>query len=249
MPRITFGPLVADLLAPDELTAAVRERIARREPAQLVTLNALMARKAHRDPAYAAAIQQAGLVIPESAGIAWAIRFLTSQPVPRRTAGIDIMTRLCAQAAAEGWRVFFFGAQQGVAAAAAENLRLRFPGLPIAGTADGYQEAADQKALCGRIRAANPDLLFVALALPAQDLWIQHNLHTLGVPLVMGVGGSFDVIAGNLRRAPAWMQHAGLEWLYRTLQQPWRLQRILQLPLFVAMIIRWKLNRQHHRNT
>jgi N-acetylglucosaminyldiphosphoundecaprenol N-acetyl-beta-D-mannosaminyltransferase len=117
------------------------------------------------------------------------------------------------------------------------------PGLEIVGTYAGSPEPAQESEIVAMVRAARPDFLFVAYGAPQQDLWIHRNLAALGVPVCMGVGGTFDFIAGITPRAPGWMQKRGLEWLYRLWMQPWRWKRMLALPRFVIQVIRHRLSR------
>jgi N-acetylglucosaminyldiphosphoundecaprenol N-acetyl-beta-D-mannosaminyltransferase len=168
----------------------------------------------------------------------------------QKISGIDLMDQLCGRAAERGWRVFLLGAAPGVADAAGKELLLRHPRLSIVGTAHGYFEPDTsapsanprESEVLARVASARPDLLFVALSTPRQDGWIHQNLHRLGAKVLLGVGGSFDVISGRLRRAPAWMRTVGLEWFFRLLQEPRRAGRMRGLPLFVARILCWNKN-------
>jgi N-acetylglucosaminyldiphosphoundecaprenol N-acetyl-beta-D-mannosaminyltransferase len=134
--------------------------------------------------------------------------------------------------------VFLLGSKDGVAQNAAKRLQALFPGLNVVGTHHGY--FTDHDAIIAHIRSVKPDLLFAGLATPEQEMWISTNLSAMGVPVVMGVGGSFDVISGALKRAPVFMQRAGLEWLFRLLLQPWRIGRIKDLPLFIFNVLKLK---------
>jgi N-acetylglucosaminyldiphosphoundecaprenol N-acetyl-beta-D-mannosaminyltransferase len=137
------------------------------------------------------------------------------------------------RAAQTGWRLYLLGAGPGVAEKTAEILRARYPGAQIVGAYAGSPADADAPEIIGRIRAARPDVLFVAYGAPKQDLWIACYRDALGVPVMMGVGGAFDHIAGIRKRAPWWVQRLNLEWLYRLITQPWRWRRQLALPRFV----------------
>jgi N-acetylglucosaminyldiphosphoundecaprenol N-acetyl-beta-D-mannosaminyltransferase len=126
--------------------------------------------------------------------------------------------------------VFLLGGAEGVGEAAAEKLREAVPGLQIAGVQHGYFAPEEEPAIIRRIRDAAPAVLFVAFGIPKQEKWIRAHMAELGVPVCIGVGGSFDVISGRLKRAPQWMRTCGLEWLYRVAQEPWRLPRLKALP-------------------
>jgi len=144
--------------------------------------------------------------------------------------------------ARRGYRLYLLGAAPGVAERAAEVLVRDCPGLQIAGTYAGSPSPCDEDDIVARITAAEPDVLCVAYGAPRQDLWIYRNLHRLGVPVCMGVGGALDFITGVAVRAPVWMRRAGLEWLHRLWRQPWRWRRMLALPRFVARVTAQRLS-------
>ena len=123
---------------------------------------------------------------------------------------------------------------------AAVNLREKYPGLKIAGTHHGYFDVITETEVIAAVRKATPDILFVGLNVPFQEKWINTNLTALGVHVVIGIGGSFDVISGKIKRAPVAMQKIGLEWFWRLLLEPWRIKRIILLPVFIAQVYRQK---------
>lgn len=239
MTEIRIGPVTFVSRTPTDITAAIERAINDHGTIQLITLNALMYLAATHNPDLLNIINTASLVVPDSVGITAAIRFLTGRSVPR-IAGIDLMERLCGDAARTGHRVFLLGAEPGIAEAAAAALKQRYPGLMVAGTHHGYFDQASLAYVLKLIAAAQPHYLFVALDVPRQERWIARHVSELRVPLVMGVGGSFDVISGRLRRAPGWMQRTGLEWLFRLVQQPSRWQRMAQLPVFACAVLKLK---------
>jgi N-acetylglucosaminyldiphosphoundecaprenol N-acetyl-beta-D-mannosaminyltransferase len=202
--------------------AWVEASVAERTPRQICTANPEFVMLARRDPAFRAVLRQADLVLPDGVGLLWAARRLR-QPLPERVAGSDLIYRLAERGAERGWRIYYLGAAEGVAAVAAERLRARYPGLVVAGTFAGSPRPQDDETLAARVRAAQPDILLVAYGAPRQDLWIARNRERLGVPVSVGVGGSFDFVAV---RAPGWVQRLGLEWLHRLARQPWRARRI-----------------------
>jgi len=153
----------------------------------------------------------------------WASRLL-GDPLPERVAGIDLMARLVEAAEEHGYRVFFLGATPGVLARAVAELRARHPRLHVAGARDGYFRPDEESAVREEIRAAAPDILFVAMGSPRKEHWVA-AAPDLDVGFAMGVGGSLDVIAGHVRRAPRLVQRLGLEWLFRLAQEPRRLVR------------------------
>ncbi|MBO8138745.1 MAG: WecB/TagA/CpsF family glycosyltransferase [Desulfotomaculum sp.] len=159
-------------------------------------------------------------------------------PVKERVTGIDLMLRLCERGARENWRVFLLGAAPGVAEEAAEKLKNKYPGLVIAGTHDGYFKREENDRIVKMIRSAEPHILFVALGMPKQEQWIAEYQHKTGVPVAIGVGGSFDVISGRKKRAPGWTQRLKVEWLYRLIKESWRIKRQLVLPKFALLVLR-----------
>lgn len=189
------------------------------------------------DPELARAVSAAAVVVPDSAGIAWALRSLVGRRV-EQIPGIDFIDDLCRIAAAASAAVFLLGAKPGVAEAAGRNLAKRHPGLKVAGARNGYFTPDEEPAVIAAIRASRAAVLLVGMSVPRQEKWIASRLESLGVPVVVGVGGSFDVIAGALRRAPRWMRARGLEWLFRLLQQPWRITRMKDLPVFVYHVLK-----------
>lgn len=206
---------------------------------QIATVNPEFIMLARRDPAFAAALRGTDLNVPDGVGVVWAARRL-GRPLRERVGGADLMNRMCAQAANEGWPVFLLGAGEGVAERAGAILAQRHPGLRIAGVWAGSPRPEDEAEQVARIRAARPRLLFVAYGAPAQDLWLARNLAACaeGRALTgMGVGAAFDYLTGAQRRAPVWVQRIGLEWLYRLIQQPWRLRRQLALPRYAALVM------------
>jgi N-acetylglucosaminyldiphosphoundecaprenol N-acetyl-beta-D-mannosaminyltransferase len=228
-----------DRLSLSDVLEAVRRFLTTSNIHQIVTANTLMLLAAEHDSELARIIDRAALVVPESWGVAWASR-RAGAPLSEFIPGIDLMQALCALARDERRRIYLLGAKPGVAEVAAQSLQTRFPGLALAGTHHGYFSTDEEPVVLEEIRQMAPDFLFVGLTVPGQEKWIAHHLSNLGVRVVMGVGGSFDVLSGRLRRAPSWMRRLGVEWTFRLLQEPWRWRRIAQLPVFMWKVIRWK---------
>jgi N-acetylglucosaminyldiphosphoundecaprenol N-acetyl-beta-D-mannosaminyltransferase len=213
---------------------------------QICTANPEFVMAAQSDVEFARVLKAADLVLPDGVGLVWASRWLAWRPRPEsqravlreRVAGSTLVWRLAELAAARGWRVYFLGAAEGVAARAAATLCERFPGLVVAGAYAGSPRPEEEGVIVERVRAAGPHLLLVAYGAPQQDKWVARNAAGLKVPVMMGVGGSLDFIAGVAVRAPGWMQSLGLEWLHRLLLQPWRWRRMLALPKFVWRVLR-----------
>ena len=207
----------------------------------IITLNAEILYNAQSDEKLKAIIQQADLVTADGAGIVWASNHL-GDPVPQRVTGIDLMEALVKVAAEKGWKLYFFGAAPGVAELAAENLQKKHKNLKIVGTKDGYRSSKQMPELLADIKEKKPDILFVALGAPRQEFWIKEHKELLQVPVAIGVGGSFDVLAGKVKRAPKIFQQLHAEWLYRLLKEPWRYKRMMALPKFILKIMQEKRN-------
>lgn len=195
-----------------------------RAVAQHVVVNAAKLVAIQDDARLRSIIDRCELVNADGQSVVWAARIL-GDPLPERVAGIDLMDRLLERAEKRGYRVFFLGARNDVLDEAMRRLRGRHPRLRIAGCRDGYFQDAESAAVCAVIRAADPDILFVAMSSPRKEQWLAEHLADVGVPFAMGVGGALDVLAGATRRAPRWVQRAGLEWLFRLVQEPRRLWR------------------------
>ena len=201
---------------------------------QVITLNAEGIYMAREAADFAQLIEQADLITPDGSGVVWAAAQY-GYPSIERVTGIDLLDRLCAMAAEKGWSVFLLGAKPGVAAAAATKLEEKYPALIIAGTENGYFRDREP-AVIEMINMQAPHILFAGLGMPFQEHWLQLHKPHLAVGVAVGVGGSFDVLSGNLRRAPLWMQRLRLEWLYRLLQEPSRWRRFLALPKFMLAV-------------
>jgi exopolysaccharide biosynthesis WecB/TagA/CpsF family protein len=192
---------------------------------------------ARSDPNFYNVLTRADLCIPDGVGLLWAARY-KGEALPERVTGSDGVPRIAERAAQEGWRLFFLGAAPGIADRAAEILMERYPGLKVVGTYSGSPAPYEEDELAEQINASGADILFVAYGAPVQDKWIARNLPRLHVKMAMGVGGTFDFIAGIIPRAPQWMQRLGIEWLYRLYLQPWRIKRMMRLPRFVLAVLR-----------
>lgn len=200
---------------------------------QVCTVNPEFIMDARREPEFAAVLRRADLRVPDGIGVVWAAR-LQGVRLAERVTGSDGIYAICERAAREGWRVYFLGAAPGVARRTAAILCDLYPGLSVAGNFAGSPDDADWPEIAVRLAAARPDVLFVAYGHPRQDLWIDRHRSELPVAVAMGVGGSFDFVAGVTRRAPVWMRRLGLEWLHRLIRQPWRWRRMAKLPVFAA---------------
>ena len=206
------------------------ELIDAREGRYVVTPNPEIVMLTKENPALKEALAGADIVLPDGAGIVKGAAIL-GRPMKEKVPGIDFACGVMARLAERGGSVYLFGAKPGVAEAAAETLRTKFPGLVISGTSDGY--FSDDGPIIEKIKDAAPDFLLVCLGAPKQELWMAKMSGKLLVGLMVGLGGSLDVFAGTVKRAPEAWQKLDLEWLYRLLKEPRRIGRMMKLPLFV----------------
>ena len=208
-----------------------------RKPHHIVTADASMVVTATQDPEFARIVAASDLVTPDGAGILWATRRMGT-PVPAKVSGVDLSAKLIALSGEKNWNVFLFGAAPGVAKAAAQQMRERYPNANIVGVRDGYFKPEDEPQIIETIRAAKTDILLVALGIPKQEKFIFRNKTAMGVPVCIGVGGTLDVFSGTVKRAPVWIQNIGLEWLYRTASDPKRrIGKLVLLPKFARMVL------------
>jgi N-acetylglucosaminyldiphosphoundecaprenol N-acetyl-beta-D-mannosaminyltransferase len=222
--RIDLLGCPVDPLTMTQTVARVEDAIARRETTQHVAINAAKVVRYQHDVGLRAAVDGCELATADGQAVVWAARVL-GRPLPERVAGIDLMDALLDVARSRGYRIFLLGARADVLERAEAEICRRYPGVRIVGRHHGYFGPEEEPAVVDEVAAATPELLFVALETPAKELFLARNRARLAVPFVMGVGGSFDVLAGERRRAPRWMRRSGLEWLYRLLQDPRRLAR------------------------
>jgi N-acetylglucosaminyldiphosphoundecaprenol N-acetyl-beta-D-mannosaminyltransferase len=225
-----------DTVTFDEVLARIETFIAEGRPHQLVTVNPEFVMSAQTDAEFRRIINASALALPDGVGVWWASR-RAGRPLPERIPGVDLVERLAALSAQQGYRLYFLGAMPGVADKAVAVLRARYPTLTVAGSYAGSPRLEEDEAIVARVRAASPHILLVAYGAPAQDRWIARNLERLKVPVCIGVGGSFDYIAGVHPRAPGWLRRLGLEWLHRLVTQPWRWRRMLALPRFAWWVL------------
>lgn len=225
-----------------DLLGRVRAFVESGQPHQIVTLNPEMLVLAGKDPDFRRLLNTAALNVPDGVGLLWAARLL-GHPLRERVTGSDGIYHMAAECARLGYRPYFLGGARGVAETAGSRLAVAYPGLNVAGSYGGSPSLEEENDIVQRIRAAAPDVLFVAYGVPQEEKWIARNAQRLGVPVMIGVGGAFDFVAGVTRRAPVWMRRAGLEWLHRLMHQPWRWRRQLALPRFVLLVLAQRLRR------
>lgn len=221
----------------DQLIPKVFERIETKEKSLIVAINPEKIIKAKNDQALKKLLNEAEFQIPDGIGVILASKIQKGN-ITSRVTGVDMMMRLCEEAAKRQKPIFLYGGKPGVADKAAEKLKETYPNIIISGTQDGYEK--DNSKVIEKINEAKPDLLFVAMGSPKQENWINENRDSLHPTIYQGVGGSFDVLAGTVKRAPEAFQKIGMEWFYRLMKEPKRLKRQLALPLFLLEVARDK---------
>jgi N-acetylglucosaminyldiphosphoundecaprenol N-acetyl-beta-D-mannosaminyltransferase len=225
--RIDLFNISIDNVTMAEAVALIRQWAREKKGTYVVTPNVDHVVKLQKDEEFLAIYRDAGLVIADGMPLIWVSR-LVKKPLKERVTGADLFTQVCADAAAQGYSVYLLGsASQQIIETTAANLKSRYPGLKIAGAHSpsfGFEKnPAETDALIEAVRQAAPDVLFVGVGAPKQEKWIYRHRQRLNVPVALGVGASFDFVAGSVKRAPVWMQKTGLEWFYRFLSEPKRM--------------------------
>jgi len=241
--RHLFG-LSIDALTLPQAVARCADAIDHGEYLPIGVVNAAKIIIMRRNPGLRAAVTGSGLVLADGQSVIWASQLLRA-PLPERVTGIDLFMALMAEAERDGYRVYFLGAKPQVLARVIEEVGRRFPGLPVAGSHDGYYQDGQEGEIAEDIRRCRTDILFVGMSSPRKELFLDEWGTATKAHVVHGVGGSFDILAGVTRRAPQWYQDHGLEWLYRAQQEPIRLgRRYLATNLsFIALVGREMLRR------
>lgn len=237
--RIAILNVMIDVVTMKEAVTVVKQFILQKKPHLVVTPNAEIVMMANKDKQLAHIINHADLVVPDGAGVVWAARY-QGDNMPERVAGYDLVQNLLIEAAREKYRIYMFGGAPGIAEKAKKIAEERYPGVQIIGTRNGFFTKQDEPEIVNTIKGCQPDILLVALGVPRQEKWLYEYKEELEVPVAIGVGGTFDVMAGVVQRAPLWMQRASLEWLFRLLSEPKRAIRMLALPRFVIKVMTTK---------
>lgn len=248
--RIEIAGCPVDKASVEEVINYVKYCIATRTICRHGFINASKVVQVQTDPKITNALSTCDLLSPDGMSVVWASQLL-GDPLPERVNGTNLMHDLIALAATEGYSVFFLGAKEAVVKKAICNFKEIHPELQIAGYRNGYFEEHEEENIAEQIRQSNADILFVGFGSPQKEYWLQRWVPSIGVPFSMGVGGSFDVAAGLVKRAPVWAQNAGLEWLYRLIQEPKRMWRryLIGNAIFVSLILKAKFSSVVHRRS
>jgi N-acetylglucosaminyldiphosphoundecaprenol N-acetyl-beta-D-mannosaminyltransferase len=223
--RITLMGCQVDNLSMEETLGRIEQFIQSGLPHQHVVVNVDKLVKASRDAELRRIINECALINADGMPVVWASRLL-GKPLKERVAGVDLFEALMRRAGEKGWRVFLLGAREEVVSKVAETYQRKYPKLVLAGYRNGYWKGeAEEAAVAQQIRDSQADLLFVAISSPKKEQFLGRYQAEMKIPFAMGVGGTFDVAIGRVKRAPVWMQKSGLEWFYRFLQEPRRMFR------------------------
>ena len=240
-----------DLLSMAETVAKAEEAMATGRRLQQVVINVAKLVNIRTDPDLRRDVLESDIINIDGTGVLWAVRLL-GHKVEERVAGIDLMLALIASCAKNGFKPYFLGAREEILSQAMARLQTDHPDLRIAGYRNGYFTSEEEEQIVADIRGSGADCLFVAISSPTKERFIHQHRDELGVPYLMGVGGTLDVVAGKVRRAPLWMQRTGLEWLYRLAQEPRRMWRryLVTNTIFLFLLLgelaqTWLTNRKN----
>ncbi len=233
--RVNILGLPVDRLSLSQTIEKIETFIASRKPHRLVVVNVAKIVKARQDADLKKVIETADLIRPDGVPVVWLSRLL-GRKLPGRVNGTDLMEKLFEVAAQKSYRIFFFGATEEVIQNTVKIVQEKYYGLQVAGFRNGDFSAEEEPEIIRTIRRSKADILLVGFGSPKKEFWIAKHLKDLNVPIVHGVGGSFDVVAGKTKRAPVWMQNYGLEWFFRLLQEP---KRMWKRYLFTNSVFVW----------
>ena len=235
--KVNILGVLVDKVTVEQASDRIIEYISASEGANSVfTPNSEIIMAAYRDPEFCNLLNSSDLLTADGIGVVYASK-IVKNPIAERAAGYDIACRTLEKLAKLGGSLYLFGSKPGVAELAAANIESRYSGVKVVGMSDGYLDEVKEKAIIEDIKSTKPDLLFVCLGAPKQERWISAHKSELGAKVCMGIGGSLDVFAGTVKRAPEFYTKHGIEWLYRLMKQPSRFVRMLDLPRFGLKVL------------
>lgn len=240
--RIEMMGCYVDNLSMEDTLQTIEGFIASGAPHQHVVVNVDKLVKAQKDPELRQIINDCALINADGMPVVWASRLL-GKPLKERVAGVDLFEALMARSAEKGWRVYLLGAKEEIVSRVKDIYAHKYPKLQFAGYRNGYWKPEEESGIVDEITAAKADLLFVAISSPKKEQFLGAYQARMKIPFAMGVGGTFDVAAGKVKRAPVWMQKSGLEWFYRFLQEPRRMFRryFIEDMAFLGLLVReWR---------
>lgn len=233
-PKVLGVPIFTGSM--QEALARITELIESGDSHLVVTADSSGLAQSDQDEDLRQLYQDASLATPDSIGVTWALK--RQGITQERISGVELVDQICRLSADRGWRIYFLGAAHGIAERAAEHLRLKHPGCNIVGTRHGFFTPDDDTLVAQEIAKAKPDVLFVAMGIPRQEKFIMATKEVISAGVGIGVGGSFDVYSGTVKRAPKLVQALKLEWLWRTLLNPKKIAKAKWLPKFAQLVMR-----------
>lgn len=241
--RINIFNCPIDTYTMDETVSKIDESIQNKAHLHHVVVNAAKLVHMQKDKELYESVVSSDIVNPDGQAVVWASRFL-GQPLSERVAGIDLMQNLVKLSHEKNYKVFFFGAKEEVVKGVVDKYSAMYSEDIIAGYRNGYFGKDEEEFIAKQIASSGADILFVAITSPTKEIFLNTYKDIIDIPFIMGVGGSFDVVAGKVSRAPVWMQKAGLEWFYRFLQEPRRMWKryLVTNSLFIWYMLKEKVN-------
>ncbi|QEH41868.1 WecB/TagA/CpsF family glycosyltransferase [Chitinophaga sp. XS-30] len=246
MTRTAICNIPVDVLTMQQTLDHIEDAITRRKQIQHVVINAAKVVHAQKDPGLRNAIVNCDIINADGQSIVWASRFL-GKALPERVAGIDLMEALIALAGKKRYKIFLLGAKEEVVKKVADIYTAQHGAGIIAGYRNGYFKPEEEAQVAAEIAVSGADMLFVAITSPKKELFLDEYNDVINIPFTMGVGGSFDVVAGLTKRAPRWMQRIGMEWFYRLAQEPRRMWKryLIGNSAFIYLVLKEKLKFKH----
>ncbi|KQY92076.1 N-acetylmannosaminyltransferase [Paenibacillus sp. Root52] len=241
IPTVSIYGIPFSKLPMSETVEVLREAVLSKQPHHVITANPIMVMAAMEDSAIMRVMQSAEMIVPDGTGVVWAANYC-GDPVAERVPGYELLHELLRVGENYRWGVYLLGSTPEVIQETAVRLQQQYPAIRIVGYRDGFFGSDEDDQVVAAIRETAPDLLFVARGADTQEPWINKFKDALQIPVMMGVGGSFDVISGKTKRAPKLFQKLRLEWFYRLLREPSRAGRMLALPKFALKVITDKEN-------
>jgi N-acetylglucosaminyldiphosphoundecaprenol N-acetyl-beta-D-mannosaminyltransferase len=240
--RINIFNCPIDTYTMDETIKKIDESIQNKTHIHHVVVNAAKLVNMQKDKELYKSVVDSDIINPDGQAVVWASKFL-GQPLSERVAGIDLMQNLVKLASEKNYKVFFFGAKEEVVKGVVDKYTEIYSEDIIAGYRNGYFGKDEEESIAKQIASSGADILFVAISSPTKEIFLNKYKHIIDTPFIMGVGGSFDVVAGKVSRAPLWMQNAGLEWFYRFLQEPRRMWKryLVTNSLFIYYMVKEKV--------
>jgi N-acetylglucosaminyldiphosphoundecaprenol N-acetyl-beta-D-mannosaminyltransferase len=241
MKRVNICNVPVDALTFQQTISKIDQAIVEKRSIHHVAVNAAKLVNAQKDPELKASIINCDIINADGQAVVWAARFLNKH-LPERVAGIDLMQALVKLSAQKNYRIFFLGAKEEIVNQVVATYSSLYGKEIIAGYCNGYFRQEDEAAIAKQIADSGADILFVAMGTPKKEIFLNTYKSVINVPFIMGVGGSFDVVAGFVKRAPMWMQRSGLEWFYRVLQEPRRMWKryLVTNSVFIYLVLKEK---------